>query len=173
MQVSVGRRFINKEAEPLSTYKVSMDLSCHWTLTGTSLYDTLRDKAYAAAGVSQGDKYCDEGFMNHNGWTFDMKIYRWQWEEAEGGSTAKVGKIVKVHEGLLRGKYAMIVRSFDKGVGASPDKGVGVITEQTDWPTVVPAKYNALFVLNKSLTEILEEEETTIGVKFPRPSQFK
>jgi hypothetical protein len=77
----------------------------------------------------------------------------------------KVGKIIKVTSGLLVGKYVMIAKEFKKGYG--------VIADQSDWPSDIPLEYNALYVEHTSTSEVTEEEETLIKLKFPNAEQFE
>lgn len=77
---------------------------------------------------------------------------------------SQVGKIIQITGGLLKSKYAMIVKEFDEGVG--------VITDPSDWPDV-PLKFNAIWVANDRIGEVTEEVETMLRIKFPNPKQFK
>lgn len=79
-------------------------------------------------------------------------------------SKSQVGRIIQVTGGVLKGKYAMIVKEFDEGVG--------VITDPSDWP-IVPLKFNAIWVANDRISEVTEEVETMLRIKFPDAKQFK
>lgn len=75
------------------------------------------------------------------------------------------GRVVKVNKGVLKDKYAMIVKGWDKGYS--------VVPEAIDWPKEVPTEYNAIYVQKESVTEITQEEVTLLVVKFPDASQYE
>lgn len=75
------------------------------------------------------------------------------------------GRIVKVHEGVLKDKYVMIVKKWDNGYS--------VVPEATDWPTSVPTEYNAIYVKKDEVLEVTEEEQTMLRVKFPSHDQYE
>ncbi len=80
-------------------------------------------------------------------------------------SPVRVGTVIKVNGGALRDKFAMIVKEYKKGVA--------VIVEQSDWPTYVSMAFNAIYITEERITELSEEEQTLLKLKFPNPSQFK
>ena len=80
-------------------------------------------------------------------------------------SKFKVGRIIKVGCGILRGKYAMIAKEHDGGFG--------VVTDPSDWPSEVPAEFNAIFISADCVVDIPEEAETMLKLKFPNPEQFE
>jgi ribosomal protein L14E/L6E/L27E len=84
----------------------------------------------------------------------------------------KVGQIVKVTGGILRDKYGMIVKEYPTIEGRNQD-GYGVIVEPSDWPSAVPASYNAIYVMKSRCLELTEEEQTLLKLKFPNPDQFE
>lgn len=77
----------------------------------------------------------------------------------------RVGTIIKVAEGRLGGKYAMVAKEYKEGVG--------VVTAQEDWPVDVPSEYNGYYVGNDNIVEIPLEEQALVKVKFPNPDQFE
>lgn len=78
----------------------------------------------------------------------------------------KEKKIVKVSDGILTGKYVMVVKEWDDGVS--------VVPEATEWPAEVnPNEFNAIFVSTRAFIEIPLEEQTLLGVKFPDASQYE
>lgn len=78
---------------------------------------------------------------------------------------SKIGKVVKITQGRLQGKYAMIAKEYEEGYG--------VVTDSADWPSFVPLEYNALFMAFDQVVEISAAEETMISVKFPNPDEFE
>lgn len=80
-------------------------------------------------------------------------------------SRTRVGQVIRVNGGVLRDKFAMIAKEYKEGVA--------VIVEQSDWPSEAPSMYNAIYVDNKRITELSEEEQTLLKIKFPHPEQFE
>lgn len=80
-------------------------------------------------------------------------------------SKTSIGKIVKVTDGLLKGKYVMIAKEYDKGYG--------VVTDPSDWPSEVPIEFNAVYLPFDRVVDITKDEETMLSLKFPRPDEFE
>lgn len=80
-------------------------------------------------------------------------------------SKTRVGKVIRVNGGVLQNKFAMIAKEFKEGVA--------VVVEQSDWPSEAPTSYNALYIDNARVTELSEEEQTLLKIKFPHPDQFE
>lgn len=82
----------------------------------------------------------------------------------------KVGTIVKVTGGILKDKFGMVAKEFPKT--DTHAQGYGVIVDQSDWPAVVPTKYNAIYVKKDRCLELSEEEQILLRLKFPNSDQF-
>lgn len=83
MKVCVGKLVMSEK--PIFTFKVGVWEAAKWHIANTTLEQTLRDKAFAASGVSPTDTLHEVNltFRGQPEYNYEVEIYRYTWEEAK------------------------------------------------------------------------------------------